>query len=218
MGMEQSNQSALRSVASFISYICHPLFIPIWITMLTVTAFPEYFVQFKNQSLRFEYDVLYFRVGVTCVLLPLLVVVLAQKLKFVDSIKLQGQQERIIPYVATMIFYFWAFYTFLRQGISPDFFTAFFLGIFIAVIVAFIANIFVKVSMHLTGWGGVVGYLFGLMWVMQTNVAIPLAIAFLLTGIVASARLSLYAHSPRELVAGIFIGMVSQLSAFFILY
>lgn len=205
---------ALRTTAQVLSYLLHPLFIPLLVTLVAVTALPEYFVTFKQISLRIPYDVLYIRVIVTCVLFPLLIVVLARLLKFVDSIQLSGQRDRIIPYVGSIIFYFWAFYTFKRQGVSPGFYNAFFLGIFIAVVISFVANNFTKISMHTVGWGGAIGFLLALMWGMGMNVSLPLAITLILAGLAATARLVLFAHSTREVYAGFIVGIVSQLAAY----
>lgn len=207
---------ALRAIANVFSYLLHPLFIPLLITFTAVTALPEYFAAFKQNSYRFSYDVLFIRVLVTCILFPLLVVVLARTLKFVDSVQLRDPRERIIPYVGTIIFYFWAFYTFIREGVSPDFFNAFFLGIFIAIIISFVANNFVKISMHTVGWGGVIGFLMAIMWGMGMNVSVPLALAFILAGIAATARLVLNAHSTGEIYLGFFVGILSQLVAYWI--
>src|SRR5687768_2260870 len=136
--------TALRAIASVFSYLLHPWFIPLLITFMVVTALPEYFMTFKHDSIRFPFDKLYIRVGVGSLLFPLLAVVLSKLLGFVNSVQLEERTDRIIPYVATTIFYFWAFYTFKRQGITPGFFNAFFLGIFIAVVICFVANSFVK--------------------------------------------------------------------------
>ncbi|MGX5818252.1 hypothetical protein ACWKWU_08655 [Chitinophaga lutea] len=207
---------AIRGTASFLSYLLHPLFIPLLITFLCVTALPEYFGAFGKESVRIPYDMLYARVAVTCVLFPLLVVALAKALKIVDDVKLQDRQQRIIPYVATIIFYFWAFYTFKRQGVSPDFFNAFFLGIFIAIVISFVANSFIKISMHTVGWGGVIGFMLCLMWGMGLNVSIPLALTFLLAGLAGTSRLVLNAHSNGEVWLGFGVGILSQVIAYLI--
>lgn len=204
----------LRATAQVLSYLLHPLFIPLLITLSLVTALPEYFVSFKQLSSRFPYDVLYIRVAVGSLLFPLLAVVLTRMLGFVNTIHLNGQRERIIPYVATIIFYFWAFYTFKRQGVSPDFFNAFLLGIFLAVVLSFVANNFIKISMHTVGWGGVLGFLMALMWGMGINVSIPLAVAILLSGLAATSRLVLDAHTPAEIYAGLFAGILCQFAAY----
>lgn len=205
---------ALRAVAQVISYLLHPLFIPLIVTFLTVQAIPEYFVNFKQSSLRFSYDILYFRVIMISILFPLLTVMLARSLRFIDSIYLRSQRDRIIPYIASIIYYFWAFYSFKRQGVAPAFFNAFFLGVFLAVILSFIANIFVKISMHTTGWGGVIGLLLALMWGMQMNVTIPLVITFFVAAVVATSRMILSAHTPADVYAGFLVGIFSQLIAY----
>lgn len=205
---------ALRALAQVFSYLLHPLFIPMLITLIAITALPEYFATFKSDSRVFPFDTLYIRIAVSTLLFPLLVVVLARLLGFVGSIRLEAQKDRIIPYVSTIIFYFWTFYTLIRQGWSPEFFNAFFLGIFIAVIISFVLNNFAKVSMHTTGWGGVLGFLFCMMWGLDMNVALPLALAFMLAGLAATSRLVLHAHTTSEVYVGFIVGILSQVIAY----
>ncbi|ASZ10451.1 hypothetical protein KTO58_23350 [Chitinophaga pendula] len=209
--------ASIRTVAQVISYVLHPLFIPTIVTFLVLQAMPEYFVTFKQESIRLPFDTLYFRVISISLVFPLLVVLLSRQLGFVSSIYLQSQRDRIIPYVGTVIFYFWAFYTFKRQGIAPPFFNAFFLGTFIAIIASFIANIYLKISMHTIGWGGVIGFLLSLMWGMHMNVTFPLIITFFVAGMVGTARLILHAHTRPEVNAGFIVGIVSQLIAYAII-
>lgn len=206
--------SALRMAATVISYITHPLFIPIIITFLTVRALPEYFVAFAHGSRRFPYDMLYIRVLSISIFFPALTLLLARSLKFVDSIQMHTQRDRIIPYIACTIYYFWAFYAFKREGVAPPFFNAFFLGVFIAVVLSMVANTYAKVSMHTTGWGGVIGLLLMLMTGMHMNVSFPLVVTFIVAGIVATARLILSAHTPAEIYAGFLIGILSQWIAY----
>ncbi|MCK7558726.1 hypothetical protein MKQ70_28550 [Chitinophaga sedimenti] len=203
--------------AKLFSYLLHPLFLPMLVTFMAVTALPEYFTPFRMDSIRLPYDKLYFRVGVNTLLFPMLVVTLAVALKFVSSIHMEKQQDRIIPYVATIIFYFWTFYTFLREGKAPPFFTAFFLGIFITASVCLVANSFIKISMHTTGWGGVIGFFLVLMWGMGLNVAIPLGVVLVFTGIAATSRLVLSAHTTWEVYIGLFTGILAQLVAWWII-
>ena len=204
----------LRRIANVISYITHPLFIPLIVTFLVVRALPEYFVTFHHASIRFDYDSLYIRVILISIFFPALTLLLARSLKFVDSIQMHTQQDRIIPYVGCTIYYFWAFYAFKKQGITPPFFNAFFLGVFIAVVLAMVSNTYAKISMHTTGWGGVIGFLLMLMTGMHMNVSFPLVATFLLAGIGATARLVLSAHTPAEIYAGFMIGILSQWIAY----
>lgn len=206
-----------RSLAQVISYLTHPLFIPTLVTFLILQSIPEYMVAFKAQSKRFAFDMLYFRVLIVTVFFPLLTVLLAKLLGFLPSIYMKTQRERIIPYVAIIIYYFWAFYTFLQEGRAPRFYTAFFLGSFLSISISFVTNNFLKTSMHSIGWGGVIGFLFALMWGMHMNVSVPLMITFFVAGITATARMVLDAHTPAEIYTGFFIGIICQLAACWIL-
>ncbi|MBS0025766.1 hypothetical protein ACTJJ0_09435 [Chitinophaga sp. 22321] len=208
---------AMRSLAQAISYLTHPLFIPLLVTFLVLESIPEYMVAFKVQSKRFAFDMLYFRVAIISIGFPVLTLLLAKTLKFVSSIYMKTQRDRIIPYVAMITYYFWAFYTFQQEGAAPKFYTAFFLGIFLSISISFVSNNFIKTSMHTVGWGGVIGFLFSLMWGMHMNVTTPLVITIFIAAIVATARMVLEAHTPREIYIGFFIGIISQLAACWIL-
>lgn len=211
---EKAFPAALRKVAMVISYLSHPLFIPFIITVLVVRALPEYFVSFSRSSIRFPYDMLYLRVLSISVFFPVLTMLLTLSLKFVDSIHMRTQRDRIIPYVACTIYYFWAFYAFKREGVAPPFFNAFFLGVFITVVIDMVANTYAKVSMHTSGWGGVIGFLLMLMTGMGMNVSFPLVITFIVAGIIATSRMILSAHTPAEIYAGFVIGILSQWIAY----
>jgi membrane-associated phospholipid phosphatase len=204
----------LRTVAEVISHISHPLFLPILVTVLLVNAMPEYFILFKQNSIRYAFDLLYIRVLFTTLFLPVFVVMLCRALGFVTSFQLRSQKDRIIPYIACTIFYFWTYFAFKRQGVSPPFFNAFFLGIFIAIVMGMVANTYVKISMHTIGWGGVVGFLLMLMIGMNMNISFALMVAFLITGIVGTARLILGAHTPAEIYTGFIMGILAQLIAY----
>jgi hypothetical protein len=202
---------ALRAAAEVISYVSHPLFLPILVTVFVVSAMPEYFVPFKRGSIRFMFDKLYIRVLFSTLFLPIFVVVLCRALGFVSSFQLRSQKDRIIPYIACTIFYFWTYFAFKREGVAPPFFNAFLLGVFIAIVMGMVANSYVKISMHTIGWGGVVGFLLMLMISMNMNISLVLIVALLIAGIVATARLVLGAHTPAEIYTGLGMGILAQL-------
>lgn len=204
----------LRIVSEVIAYLSHPLFIPVIVTVLLVNALPEYFVIFKQNSIRIPYDKFFIRVVSISVFFPLLTVLLARALNFVESLKMESKKDRVIPYVANTIYFFWAFYAFKREGLTPPFYNAFFLGIFIAIIMSMVANSYFKISMHTVGWGGVLGFLLMLMVGMHMDISQPLIAVFLVSGIVATSRLILSAHTPGEIYAGFIVGILSQLIAY----
>jgi hypothetical protein len=88
------------------------------------------------------------RFGVMYTFFPLVSVLLMKALKFISSIELKTQRDRIIPYVVCMIYYWWMWYVLHNQPQYPNEFVQLSLAIFLASIGGLIANISMKVSMH----------------------------------------------------------------------
>ena len=92
---------AIRTAAKVISYIFHPLFVPVyfgWFLVYVLRLFPS-LDPFRKTMLIVQFFVSY-------TLLPLATVLIAKALGFIQTIYLKTQKDRIIPYMATMIFYF----------------------------------------------------------------------------------------------------------------
>ena len=68
-----------------------------------------------------------------------------------------------------------------------------------------------KSSVHLMGMGSISMYLTCLSVHFEINITLALSALILLTGLVATSRLYLKAHSKAELLIGFLIGAVSQL-------
>ncbi len=81
----------------------------------------------------------------------------------------------------------------------------------------FMVNIFVKVSMHTTAAGGMLGLVIVLMIISPVNMAVPLFIALLIAGLVGTARLLLGAHKRGDVWLGYLIGIIVQVAAYFYL-
>ena len=85
---------------------------------------------------------------------PALTVFLLWRLGFSTSIYLRTQKERIVPYISSIIYFFWAFYVSKNLPGSPPVMTFFFLGIFLTMSLAVMANNYFKISMHAMAVGG----------------------------------------------------------------
>lgn len=197
----------LRIPAQLISWIFHPLFIPVYVTAFLAFIHPSCYSGYNLQEKRW----IILRIAYTMVFLPLVTVLLLKGLKFIQSFYLKTQKDRIIPYIACGIYFFWVYLVFRNQPEIPVLQTSFTFGVFLAVSAALIANIYFKISMHTIGMGGVVGLF---LLIVQTNsmlMTVPLAIALMLSGLVASSRLLVSDHSSKEIFAGFFLGLLSQI-------
>lgn len=93
----------------------------------------------------------------------------------------------------------------------------FFLGALLSTLTALVSLFFnIKVSLHMLAISSLTVFVFGLNIHHQAN-AIYLVVFFVIsTGFVASSRLEMKAHSPKELFLGLLIGSISQLLLLFL--
>lgn len=203
----------IRWVAEVVSVILHPLFVPLIGAWLVVQAHPMQFAIFDDKML-FR---LYASVITNMIILTGFTVLVLKLVHFISSVRLPTQRDRVIPYVATMTFYFWAFLVMKHQKQIPLVLTAFILGCFIAVVLAFISNIKLKISMHALGMGGLLGLMFSFFGNSYFYIGLPLAIIILLGGVVCTCRMILGEHNLREIYLGAMFGVLAQLIAVWIL-
>ena len=147
---------------------------------------------------------------------PLLSTLLLKAVGFIDSIFLHSKKDRIIPLIACGIFYFWCYTVFKEQDQYPREIPAFVLGIFLASSAALMANIYLKISLHAIGAGGLLGFFMMLQYKTEMTMLWPLAAAVLMAGLVCSARLFLGAHSGKEVYLGLLVGIAAQAIGFYI--
>jgi hypothetical protein len=146
-------------------------------------------------------------------LFPAFAVFLLWRLKlFVHSIHLHTVKERIIPYLIAMIFYWWTWNVYKNLDM-PAVATRFLLGSFLAVCGAWMCNIYFKISMHAVAVGGAL--MLFLLYSFNDDYAsgLYLSVAFLITGIVCTARFICSDHTAFQVYSGLFIGLLAQFIA-----
>jgi hypothetical protein len=197
----------LRLVAHFFSYVFHPLFIPLMGTWYLAFVHEGYFIGIPLH----DKELILLRVAANTILFPGATVLLLKGLGFIKSIFLKTRRERIIPFVAANIFYFWMYLVFHNQPEVPLILTGFILGIFLASSVGFFANIYYKISMHALGMGALCGLVLVIIYSNSVYSIFPATmIVFLLTGIVATSRLMVSDHKPFDIYTGILFGIICQ--------
>ena len=202
-----------RWIAHFVSVVFHPLFIPVMVTWYLAYLQPGLFIGYSAH----EKQMVLIRVGYNTIFFPALTVLLLKAVGFLKNIYLKTQRERIIPYIATNIFYFWTYLVLKNHEGTPTILTSFILGIFLASSIALIANIYFKISMHGLGVGAFSGVMLLLIFTgFPYTVFLPAMIIFILTGVVASSRLIVSNHTPFEIYTGILIGILCQLIGYFV--
>ncbi|HRD57316.1 MAG TPA: hypothetical protein PK504_04670 [Ferruginibacter sp.] len=205
--------TVLKIVASVASYIFHPIFIPLYCVGFIAYVHPNYFSGFSdNERLKTILITLQ-----NAVFYPLFSVLLLKGVGFIDSILLKTKKDRIIPYIACGIFFFWTFTVFKEQPSFPRILPSFFLGVFLSSSAALLANIYFKISMHAIGVGGMLGLCFVIFNGNSILMTWPLAAALLIAGLVCTSRLIISDHSPKDIYSGLAIGILMQFVAAFVI-
>ena len=200
----------LRIVAKIISYIFHPLFIPVYLIWFYVKSQPHLFSGFSPRERNF----LIIRFGAIYTMFPLFTILLLKALKFVKSIYLKTQHERVFAYIICMVYYWWMWYVLHNQPEFAGDIVMLALAIFIVSILGLLANIVMKVSMHAMSVGVAITFLMIMGFSQDVSFTVYISIALLITGIVCTSRMIVSDHTAQEIYTGLFIGIISQVIAY----
>ena len=194
----------MRTFLKFISYLFHPIFIPL---MATVGYF---LVTPRMYELVFKIDVS-ITTTVFTICIPMLIFILLRRFKMIDSIFLKEVSQRKIP----LYIYILILFLIITKVITKSIFAElhyFYLATLISSAICLILVFFkVKASMHMMGISGLVMFLVVLSRTYQVNITFALSILIFMIGLVATSRLFLKAHTFTELILGFFIGWIPQL-------
>jgi len=200
-----------RWLAQFFSFVFHPLFIPVIAASYLAFLQPGYFTGMPPH----DRLMIVIRVGYNTIFFPAVTILLLKAVGFIKSILLKTQRERIIPYIATNIFYFWMYLVFKNQEEVPSILTAFIFGIFLASSIGLIANIYFKISMHALGVGALSGLILIIVFTgLSYAIFLPAMLVFIITGLVCTSRLIISNHTPFDIYTGILIGILCQFIAY----
>ena len=147
---------------------------------------------------------------------PMLLIFLLKLMGVVQDAGLNGQKERLIPYIITAICYGGSAWFVASRG-APVWVAMFFTGGALAAIINLLINLKWKISAHAAAIAGVVALLIRL----QRDVAVePKLFLWLLitvgaAGLLGSARIWLGRHTVWQVLAGYCVGFCS---VFFMMY
>lgn len=202
----------LRVTAKIISYIFHPLFIPVYVVWFMVYIQPYFYAGFSDWDKS--------KVIISSILMysffPVVTVGLLKALNFIDSVFLKTQRDRIIPFVVCGIWYFWMWYVWHNLPDIPRVQVKFGFAVFLASSAGLMANIYMKVSMHALAVGVMSTFMLKLTFSQADISGFYLSLSILITGLVCTARLICSDHSYKEIYTGLVIGVASQLIAYWL--
>ncbi|MGK0412358.1 MAG: hypothetical protein ACJA1B_000550 [Polaribacter sp.] len=147
-------------------------------------------------------------------LIPLLILILFKKLKIIKNYQTNSIKERKLPMALMIVLFYLLGNTIGNIGNLSHLFYATSLGLLL-IYILFFFNI--KASVHLLSLGIFISF-FMVISILYSRSYIPLiTIILLLSGILASARLNLKAHTTKEIYIGFFIGIIAPFLVYAIL-
>jgi len=190
--------------SKYISYFFHPINFSIIGAILYFLFVPKYI--YKPQ----EYLLLSIIIIGTYIF-PLILVFLMKQTGMIQSYQMDTIEERKFPtllLIAISIFIGnWLYESTLVNLLALSYF-----AYGLCLILIYIAYYFkFKISVHMVAIGGLIGFLLYFSYYYKINLIYLLASLFILSGIIATARLKLKAHTFSEVLVGLFLGIMSQL-------
>ncbi len=195
----------IKAIANFLSYVFHPLLIMTYGLLFMMQVNPYQFGGTNNMMIYL------IQVVVISFILPIFSVVLMRMLGLIESLHMEDREERIIPYVSTLIFYFWLALIIYKTSIFPRSFEIFAIGATLALLFAFFLNLFSKISIHAVGMGGLVAMvIINMLYYSYDDLKNMLLVVLILAGMVGTSRLILNAHEPKDIYGGYLVGFTAQ--------
>lgn len=194
----------LKNLLPIFSYILHPIFISVYATLFYLYAAGDVF------STQEKYFVL-IQIAVINVIVPVLFYLLLKSTGYVKSVMLSQVSERTVPLLLQCFLYILLVKRSIVITRYPEL-HFFFLGALFSTILALFFVLFKKkASLHMVAISGFAIFVIGLNIHFQMHNPYWPALLILLSGVVASSRLEMNAHTSREILIGLFIGIMPQL-------
>lgn len=200
----------LNKLSNAVSWVLHPFLLPLYLmaVLLTLTAFALY-----PPGVKFY---LLWVVVLYTMIIPVLMMGVLRSLGRISDYRIDDRRERLLPLLIGAICYVLCALTIAKVP-SALFVRKFMLAAACCEAMCLLVTLRWKISLHLTGMGTLVALLVVMNIIGVGNMLIPLTVAILCSGVLASARLYLGCHNGAQVLAGFCGGfVVSALAVLFL--
>lgn len=189
------------------SYLFHPIWMPFAGTFIYFLKVPRFFPEEVIKAKLMA-------IAIMTLFIPIVFFFMLRTLGQVRDIFIENVSERKWP----LLFYCVIQLIILQYIVNRfDFMELyhFFKGILISTILsAGFVYFRMKISLHLVGLAGILGFLIVLSHFYRLNMIFLIALLVIISGLTATSRLYLKAHTPVELLLGLLIGLIPQILVF----
>ncbi|NNF19839.1 MAG: hypothetical protein HKN61_08660 [Flavobacteriaceae bacterium] len=194
----------MRTLSIFLSYLFHPLLIPMAGTL-------SYFLVTPKYSPLEEQGGNLLPIFILTVIIPLISYAILRNLGLASSVFLAPAKERLYPLIISLGLLLIVLFRVIPNNYTAELYY-YFVGLIAATAACLLALILkVRCSLHMMGLGSLLMYLIALSIHFEINITIAISACTLICGLAATARIYLKAHNRAEIVIGFIIGFLSQL-------
>lgn len=191
----------------FISTILHPIVLP------TLGVFIYFLFVSQSFEKRLQLIVLGLVFTLTYII-PLLMLLLLKKFRFIKDFQVSTIKERRFPIIFMMLLLYFLGNSIIQIPTIRNLGILFFGTSLSLTCIYVLFSLKLKSSLHLVSMGNMIGF-----FLIMTNInslsMLPIIILLiLLSGILASSRMYLKAHTPIELLIGFSLGIICQFIVF----
>ncbi len=196
-------------IASLLSALLHPLILPTLglIILFNLNTYLSYSI--PGQAKKFILLIVFINSAIA----PVLSILLLKKTGFIKDITLDDRSERMLPLLLSAIYFFLTYYL-LRKVALPSLLYFYIIGATMLVLLSLIITYRWKISIHMVSMGGLTGFLISIALLMQIDIYWLLMLAFLLSGMLGTARVIVKAHDLPQVFAGYAMGVGVMLILF----
>lgn len=183
----------------------HPIVIPTIGVML-------YFLLTSNTFLSDQKFTVLSVVFIFTYLVPLLILILFKRLKVIRTYRTESIKERKLPVVLMMVLFYLLGNAMNNAPNLRDLGLLFYataIGLLFIYILFFFK---IKASIHLLSLGIPAGFFLVLSANYSQSYLLVIMVVFILSGLLASARLHLKVHTNREIYIGFFLGVITPIA------
>lgn len=205
--------------AHILSVFLHPLLMPTIIFGILFYIAPESIqnLELFNDSARV--GLMSLKMGLLLLIflqtfiLPVFTIYCLHRFGFVGDLKMETLEDRRLPYIVTMAIYtFVATFFTMKLEQLPEV-SIIMTGIAFSIASVAVISLYWKISAHAVGISGALGALIGIAIKFNSyQLFFPIIGVILIAGFLFSARLHLNAHTPAQIIAGAFLGLIVSLS------
>ena len=191
----------LTIAARIVSICLHPLFVPLYAYIITLSTTGHYRLQIPAHAQSLIAAMIFMITAVV----PSIIFYIMLKMRFVSSLQMPFRQERHVPILITALSFYISYQLLNSFGVAP-LFGFYMLAASMLSLIALGINLWLKVSLHMVALGALAGSMAVFSRLFGEQYLIIALLTILASGLTGAARLVLGAHRQVEIYLGFLTG------------